>query len=173
MTQATYCRRTAGKLLSSEKIAEIFAPWNSSRECWLFVSPHDDDIVLGCGLSFQAAIAEGIEVHAVVVTDGRMGYCRLAERESIADIRRREASQSFRLLGLPAERLHQLPFPDGGLAPTAGGASPLPTTRPRSKGPPACRTPSRTCSAASTRPASSSPRSPTCIPTTASSTKRW
>ncbi len=120
MTQATYCRRTAGKLLSSEKIAEIFAPWNSSRECWLFVSPHDDDIVLGCGLSFQAAIGEGIEVHAVVATDGRMGYCRLAERESIADIRRREASQSYRLLGLPAERLHQLPFPDGGLGPYRG-----------------------------------------------------
>ena len=174
VTQATYCRRTAGKLLSSEKIAEIFAPWNSSRECWLFVSPHDDDIVLGCGLSFQAAIAEGIEVHAVVATDGRMGYCRLAEREAIADIRRREASQSYRLLGLPAERLHQLPFPDGGLGPYRGRRF-TDSRRPdrRSKGPPACRTPSRTCSAASTRPASSSPRSPTSIPTTASSTKRW
>ena len=120
MTQATYCRRTAGQLLSSEKIAEIFAPWNSSRECWLFVSPHDDDIVLGCGLSFQAAIAEGIEVHAVVATDGRMGYCRLPQRECIAEIRRREASQSYRLLGLPAERLHLLPFPDGNLGPYSG-----------------------------------------------------
>jgi LmbE family N-acetylglucosaminyl deacetylase len=107
-------------VLSSEKIAEIFSPWNSSRECWLFVSPHDDDIVLGCGLSFQAAIGEGIEVHAVVATDGRMGYCRLPQRECISQIRRREASESYRLLGLPAERLHLLPFPDGNLSPHCG-----------------------------------------------------
>jgi LmbE family N-acetylglucosaminyl deacetylase len=120
VTQATYSRRTAGKLLKSEKIAEIFTPWNSSRECWLFVSAHDDDIVCGCGLSFQAAIAEGIEVHAMVATDGRMGYCRLTQRECIAEIRRREASQSYRLLGLPAERLYQLPYPDGDLFPHRG-----------------------------------------------------
>ena len=44
MMQATYCRRTAGQVLKSEKIAEIFSPWNSSRECWLFVSAHDDEI---------------------------------------------------------------------------------------------------------------------------------
>jgi LmbE family N-acetylglucosaminyl deacetylase len=118
--QATYCRRTAGAVLKSEKIAEIFSPWNSSRECWLFVSAHDDDVVCGCGLSFQAAIGEGIEVHAAVATDGRMGYCRLAERECISQIRRREATESFRLLGLPAERLHLLPFPDGGLSPYRG-----------------------------------------------------
>jgi LmbE family N-acetylglucosaminyl deacetylase len=118
--QAIYCRRTAGQVLKSEKIAEIFSPWNSSRECWLFVSAHDDDVVCGCGLSFQAAIEEGIEVHALVATDGRMGYCRLEQRESISQIRRREAAESFRLLGLPAERLYQLPFPDGGLSPYRG-----------------------------------------------------
>jgi LmbE family N-acetylglucosaminyl deacetylase len=107
-------------VLRSEKIAEIFSPWNSSRECWLFLSAHDDDVVCGCGLSFQAAIEEGIEVHALVTTDGRMGYCRLAQRESISQIRRREAAESFRMLGLPAERLYQLSFPDGGLSPYVG-----------------------------------------------------
>ena len=41
---------------------------------WLVVSPHDDDLVLGMGLTLLAAHAQKIEVHAVVVSDGRMGY---------------------------------------------------------------------------------------------------
>ena len=55
---------------------------------------------------------------------------------------------------------------------TLGGVWPLLTTRRRLQGLPACRTPSRTCSARSARAGSFCPRSPTSIPTTASSTRR-
>jgi LmbE family N-acetylglucosaminyl deacetylase len=115
-----YARRTAGGLLTTSRIAELLDDWRGAAETWLFVSPHDDDIVLGGGLVFQAGIAEGAQVHAAVVTDGRMGYCRLDQRDSIVAVREKEARDSFAVLGLPPDRLSFLGFPDGNLAPWTG-----------------------------------------------------
>jgi len=111
-----YARRTAGGLLTTTCIAELFDDWRGQAETWLFVSPHDDDIVVGGGLIFQVGIAEGAQLHANVVTDGRMGYCRIEQRDSIAAIRAEEARKSFAILGLPPERLYFLGYPDGGLS---------------------------------------------------------
>jgi LmbE family N-acetylglucosaminyl deacetylase len=115
-----YVRRTAGKLISSSNPADVFDGWQAGHERWLFLSAHDDDIVTGGGLTFLTGMAEGAEVHAVVTTDGRMGYCRLPQRRSISQVRRREAEESFRALGLPADRLHFLGFPDCNLNPYRG-----------------------------------------------------
>ncbi len=116
MTTIQYTRRTTRGLLTTSRIAELFDDWRGPAECWLFVSPHDDDIAVGGGLIFQVGIAEGVQVHAAVVTDGRMGYCRIEQRDSIAAIRAEEAQKSFAILGLPPQRLHFLGFPDGNLA---------------------------------------------------------
>ncbi len=115
-----YARRTAGGLLTTSRIAELMDDWRAAEEIWLFVSPHDDDIVLGGGLVFQAGIAEGAQVHAAVVTDGRMGYCRLEQRDSITTIRTEEATQSFAVLGLAPERLYFLGYPDNHLSTCTG-----------------------------------------------------
>src|SRR5688500_1233524 len=69
------------------------------RETWLFVSPHDDDLVIGAGLWMQAAVKAGIDVRVLVVTDGRMGYCTLEQRDTIAEIRKAETYESFEVLG--------------------------------------------------------------------------
>ncbi len=111
-----YTRRTPAGLLTTTCIAELFADWQGPAERWLFVSPHDDDIVVGGGLIFQAAIAAGVEVHAIIATDGRMGYCHIEQRDSIAAVRAAEAKQSFAILGLLPERLYFLGYPDGRLA---------------------------------------------------------
>lgn len=116
----TYTRRLDGRTISSPQIGEIFTNWQADQERWLFLSAHDDDIVVGAGLMFQAAIAEGVETHAVITTDGRMGYCRLSQRHSISEVRRQEAEASFQLLQLPPERLHFLGFPDCNLNPYRG-----------------------------------------------------
>jgi LmbE family N-acetylglucosaminyl deacetylase len=116
----TYTRRGEGKTISSAQIGEVFTNWQADGERWLFLSAHDDDIVVGAGVTFQAALAEGVEVHAVITTDGRMGYCRLPQRQTISDVRRREAEASFRLLQLPPEQLHFLGFPDCNLNPYRG-----------------------------------------------------
>ena len=115
-----YTRRTPGRLLTTSRIAELFSDWRGPAERWFFVSPHDDDVVIGGGLVFQAGIAEGAQVHAAVVTDGRMGYCRIEQQGSIAAIRSEEARQSFAILGLPPERLHFMGYPDGHLSACRG-----------------------------------------------------
>jgi LmbE family N-acetylglucosaminyl deacetylase len=115
-----YTRRTADRVLPTSDIAELFPDWRGAAERWMFVSPHDDDAVIGAGLAFQAGHAVGATVHAVVVTDGRMGYCDFDKRHEIVAIRHAEAQASYRLLGLPAENLRFLGFPDCGLNPYRG-----------------------------------------------------
>ncbi|RMG02379.1 MAG: GlcNAc-PI de-N-acetylase [Planctomycetota bacterium] len=116
----TYSRRTAQGIVHSPQIADVFDGWKGGQERWMFVSPHDDDVVIGAGLTTHIGILEGVEVHAVITTDGRMGYCRLAQRRSIARIRADEAVEGYRALGLVAERLHRLGFPDCNLNPYRG-----------------------------------------------------
>ncbi len=116
----TYYRRTPGGLVVTPRIHEICDRWQGDAECWMFVSAHDDDVVIGAGLAFQAALAEGITAHAVVTTDGRMGYCRFPQRRTIAQIRQAEARKAYESLGLAPERLHFLGFPDCNLNPYRG-----------------------------------------------------
>jgi len=107
-----YKRRLGdGKIVSSDA-REIFDDWQGQQERWMFVSPHDDDVVIGAGLTVQAGLAEGAEVHVVITTDGRMGYCRLPQRRTIVRIRGDEAQEAYRTLGLPPERVRPLGFPD-------------------------------------------------------------
>lgn len=108
----TYYRRTAERVVATPDAAQVFLDWKGADECWMFVGPHDDDVVTAAGLTFLAALAEGVQVHAVIATDGRMGYCRFPQRRTISKIRMSEAQASFQILGLPRERLHFLGFPD-------------------------------------------------------------
>lgn len=116
----TYYRRTPGGMVKSNEAAAVFDQWRPQKEVWMFVAPHDDDIICGAGVFFQVALAEGVEVHAVITTDGRMGYCRFPQRRTISQIRAAEAEQSFGILGLPRANLHFLHFPDCNLNPYRG-----------------------------------------------------
>lgn len=108
-------RKTPQGTISSENPVDIWTDWQTDKECWLFVSPHDDDIVCGCGLTFTAAIENKIDVHAAVISNGRMGYCTPEQRDNIADVRRRETQESFKFLGLPKNKLYQFDYDDGSL----------------------------------------------------------
>ncbi|MCX7427334.1 MAG: PIG-L family deacetylase [Planctomycetia bacterium] len=107
-----YYRRGPLGVTTSPNVANAFTEWRGDRECWMFVAAHDDDIIAGAGMFVQAAIAEGAEVHAIITTDGRMGYCVPQQRVTISKIRRQECETSFGILGLPVERIHFLEFPD-------------------------------------------------------------
>ena len=120
MSKIFFDRRVDGRTVSSENPGDVWPDWQEKSERWLFMSPHDDDIVCGCGLTFLSAIASGIETFAGVVTRGNMGYCRPEMKETIADIRRAECAESFRQMGLPAERLFFLNHDDGSLNVQAG-----------------------------------------------------
>lgn len=107
-----YYRRTKRGMVITDKMEGLFTTWKKEQETWLFIGPHDDDVVIGAGLLLQAAMKEGVNVHALIASDGRMGYCRTDQRDSIVDVRRKETFESFSILNLPKENIHFANFPD-------------------------------------------------------------
>lgn len=97
-------------------LASVSRHWQQDRERFLFLSPHDDDVVIGGGLLLQAALKEKVPVHVAVVTDGSQGYCTLKEKDTISEIRREELYQSMKVLGVKKSNVHWLGFPDCQLA---------------------------------------------------------
>lgn len=93
-------------------LASVSRHWKQEEECFLFVSPHDDDVIIGGGLMIQSALRENVPVHVAVVTDGSMGYCSLAEKDSISEIRRKETHDALKTLGVKKSHIHWLGFPD-------------------------------------------------------------
>lgn len=87
---------------------------------WLCVAPHDDDVVLGMGMTVAAATAAGIEVHLGVVSDGGMGYPRPEDQPKLAATRHDELIASSIRLGIPATRVHELGLKDGELVSMRG-----------------------------------------------------
>jgi LmbE family N-acetylglucosaminyl deacetylase len=118
--EVLFDRRTERGTISSNNPAEIWSDWRGNEEVWLFIAPHDDDIVCGAGLTFLAAIQNKIEVHAAVISNGRMGYCTPEQRETIVKVRRAETQKSFAYLGLPNEKLYQFDYDDGNLSQEMG-----------------------------------------------------
>jgi len=86
--------------------------WQGDKESFLFVGPHDDDIVIGAGLLIQLAVSENVPVHILITTDGSMGYCSPEEKDSIAEIRRKETYQCYQSLGVPEKNIIWLGYPD-------------------------------------------------------------
>ena len=93
-------------------LAGVSRHWQGEKECFLMVSPHDDDAVLGAGLLIQMAKRENVPVHILIVTDGSMGYCSAKEKNTIAEIRRNESFECYQMLGVPKENIIWLGFPD-------------------------------------------------------------
>ena len=120
MAQFQFTRKTDRGAQRAACLAEAMGLAAIRNQTWLFVSPHDDDVCIGAGLFMQAAMREGVTVHVLIVTDGCMGYCQLEDRDRIVEIRRREAYQSYQVLGIPRERVNYVGYPDGGLVPLIG-----------------------------------------------------
>jgi len=107
-----YALNNNGKVNESGDISVIFNNWKQDKEVWLFVGPHDDDIVLGAGLLLQAGLKEGAEVYALITTDGSMGYCKPEQKDTIAAVRKKETLDSFKIIGLPESNVFYADFPD-------------------------------------------------------------
>ncbi len=99
----------------ASSLSEILNDRDLAQQTWLFVSPHDDDLCIGAGLLLQAAVREGVDVQALIVTDGCLGYCRPEQQADIVQIRRSETIQSFQELGIAERNVTYIGYPDGGL----------------------------------------------------------
>lgn len=80
----------------------------------LVLAPHPDDETLGCGGLVAQLADRGTAVDIAFMTDGAGSHSGIDVAELIA-IRRDEAIEACAVLGVPADRLHFLGYPDGGL----------------------------------------------------------
>ncbi|QDU32274.1 GlcNAc-PI de-N-acetylase [Poriferisphaera corsica] len=104
------------KRVVSENFADILADWQPGKECFLFVTPHDDDAILGGGLMLDMALANNIPVYILCVTDGSAGYCTLEEKENIIEVRAKETYDCYEAMGVPTDNIVWMGFPDGQLS---------------------------------------------------------
>lgn len=80
----------------------------------LVVSPHPDDETLGCGAVVARKLAAGQSVTVLMVTDGRHSHRSAAmSPEELAALRREEAQEAMRRLGVPATNLRWAGLTDG------------------------------------------------------------
>lgn len=110
MSNFTLYSKTGNDIKKGTRLEDIFPNWKGDKERWLFIAPHDDDIILGGGLLLQKAIEEGVELHMLITTDGQMGYCSPDQKDTIAKIRGEETINSFKMLGI--DNVEWLNFPD-------------------------------------------------------------
>jgi LmbE family N-acetylglucosaminyl deacetylase len=109
-----FYRKEGEKNVRAETLQKMwFRP--AKEERILFLSPHDDDVILFTGLLMIAAKTSGLAVRCLVTSDGRMGYCRPEMRNKICAVRKQETINSLKVMGWSAEDLYFLGFPDGDL----------------------------------------------------------
>lgn len=90
----------------------------SGRSC-LVLAPHPDDETLGCGGMIMQKLAAGARVGVVVATDGGASHlddpARKTSRHALVEMREQETLLACAALGLGAEHVSFLGFPDGAL----------------------------------------------------------
>ena len=72
----------------------------SNNASAIVFAPHPDDEVLGCGGVIALKMRAGARVHVVVMTDGRTSHRNLMDEETLVKMRRTEAVEAGRQLGL-------------------------------------------------------------------------
>jgi LmbE family N-acetylglucosaminyl deacetylase len=110
--------QTGRRVVAQTTFSAAFSLPDVDRERWLFITPHDDDVVLGAGMLLAQAARTGVHTTVCVVTDGRMGYCRADQRDDIVVIRAAETERAMEMLGGPDIR--RLEYPDCDLSAHAG-----------------------------------------------------
>ena len=95
----------------SGSLSDSFENWKDNEK-FLFVSPHDDDALIGGGLLMQIAVKAGADVAVLIVTDGSMGYCDESEIDTISSIRKKEAVDAYCSIGVNEENIHWVGLPD-------------------------------------------------------------
>ncbi|HEV2309376.1 MAG TPA: PIG-L deacetylase family protein [Acidimicrobiia bacterium] len=82
----------------------------------LVLAPHPDDEVLGCGATIARKAAAGTPVTVVIASDGELSDGAGRASEVVGSVRRAEALDAARALGLPDAQVTLLGLPDGSLA---------------------------------------------------------
>jgi len=96
-----------------ENIESLFPNWSGKQnETVVFLSPHDDDVLLGAGYCLFACLKSNINVKLIIFHSGNAGYSRLEQRNTITSIRKTESRLAYGSLGLSGEDILYLDLPD-------------------------------------------------------------
>ncbi|MFH0946270.1 MAG: PIG-L deacetylase family protein [Planctomycetota bacterium] len=77
----------------------------------LFLAPHPDDIIIGCGGTLKKLLAAAVPVRLIYLTDGREATLDPAQQTAMAAARAAEAAAVSDMLGLPPPTM--LGWPEG------------------------------------------------------------
>jgi LmbE family N-acetylglucosaminyl deacetylase len=103
-------------LRKSPKIDLLFPKWQEG-ETVAFLSPHDDDVLLGAGYLLKATVENSGIPLLLVFCSGDAGYSNPEEKDTITQRRKQEAIQAYGALGVKEENIHSFDIPDFSLMP--------------------------------------------------------
>jgi LmbE family N-acetylglucosaminyl deacetylase len=112
MSNGDFIYYDLSKGCKSDDINLVFNGWCGGDERVAFLSPHDDDALLGAGYLILAALENRGEPYIVIYCDGRGGYSRVDLKDRIVSIRRLESVNAYKRLGVKEENILHLDYPD-------------------------------------------------------------
>lgn len=83
------------------------------KQSAMIFAPHQDDETLGCGGTIIRKRSLDVDVDVVFLTDGHTSHRHLMPPDVLSAVREEEATAACAKLGVPAERLTFLRYPDG------------------------------------------------------------
>lgn len=99
------------KRTRSSSIELLFPGWQRGENV-AFLSPHDDDVILGAGYLLAATLNNGGTGHIFIFCRGDAGYSSVSDKATIVERRKKEALDCYRTLGVPQGNIHFLDVPD-------------------------------------------------------------
>ena len=105
----TYCNTDSKEVT---KDINLLVPGFGKDEVLAVMSPHDDDAIIGAGYAMLAAQKAGADVYVVIFCRGDAGYSTVEEKETIEAVRCKETFDCYARLGIPADHILRMNFPD-------------------------------------------------------------
>ncbi|HEX4795838.1 MAG TPA: PIG-L deacetylase family protein [Humisphaera sp.] len=96
---------------------ESSVPMTLSTKSALIVAPHPDDETFGCGGVIAMKRDAGVDVHVLMMTDGRQSHSHIpgVDPRQMEETRKKELLAACRILGVPDENIHFLNLADQGV----------------------------------------------------------
>jgi len=103
-------------LKRSQSIELVFPDWKNGEKV-AFLSPHDDDVILGAAYLLRATLEHGGIPLVFIFCKGDAGYSSVKDKESIVRKRKKETKKAYGNLGIDEENILYSDIPDFSLSP--------------------------------------------------------
>lgn len=106
-------------LLSTRRF--LSRQWEPGPATALVIVPHPDDEILGCGGTIMRKLQKGARIRLLFLTDGGSSHAPWIKSEKLKEMRKDEALQAARVLGVDINEVFFFNIPDNSL----GGYIPI------------------------------------------------